>query len=66
MLAAQGTGNLQEVLELTKALQETDDIENKGQRCFTKFHRTITTSKWAFDSAKDNVVCGAFLLSSLQ
>ena len=56
--AAQGTGNLQGVLELTKALQEIDDIQNKGQRCFTKFRDTITTHKWTFDSAKNNVVCG--------
>ena len=60
VLAAQGTGNLRGVLELTKALQEIDDIENKGQRCFTKFRHTITTHKWTFDSAKDNVVCGVF------
>ena len=66
VLAAQGTGNLRGVLELTKALQEIDDIENKGQRCFTKFRHTITTHKWTFDSAKDNVVCGVFLLSLLQ
>ncbi|XP_066026371.1 uncharacterized protein [Pocillopora verrucosa] len=56
VLAAQGTGNLRGVLELTKALQEIDDIENKGQRCFTKFRHTITTHKWTFDSAKDNVM----------
>ena len=66
VLAAQGTGNLQGVLELTKALQEIDDIENKGQRCFTKFRHTIAMCKWTFDSAKDNVVCGVFLLSLLQ
>ena len=60
VLAAQGTGNLRGVLELAKALQEIDDIENKGQRCFTKFRHTITTHKWTFDSAKDNVVCGVF------
>ena len=66
VLAAQGTGNLQGVLELTKTLQEIDDIENKGQRCFTKFRHTITTHKWTFDSAKENVVCGVFLLSLLQ
>ena len=66
VLAAQGTGNLKGVLELTKALQEIDNIENKGQRCFTKFRHTVTTHKWTFDSAKDNVVCGVFLLSLLQ
>ncbi|CAH3128101.1 unnamed protein product [Pocillopora meandrina] len=56
--AAQGTGNLQGVLELTKALQGIDDIENRGQRCFTRFRHTITTHKWTFDSnrAKDNVM----------
>ena len=65
VLAAQGTGNLLGVFELTKALQEIDDIENKAQLCFTKFRHAITASKWTFDSNKDNVVCGAFLLSSL-
>ena len=65
VLAAQGTGNLLGVFELTKALQEIDDIENKAQLCFTKFRHAITTNKWTFDSNKDNVVCGAFLLSSL-
>ena len=48
VLAAQGTGNLQVVLELTRAIQEIDGIENKGQRCFTKFRHTITTHKWTF------------------
>ena len=48
VLTAQGTGNLQVVLELTRAIQEIDGIENKGQRCFTKFRHTITTHKWTF------------------
>ena len=65
VLAAQGTRNLRGVFELTKAPQEIDDIENKAQLRFTKFRHTITTNKWTFDSTKDNVVCGAFLLSSL-
>ena len=56
VLAAKGTGKLQGVLELTKALQEIDDIQNKGQQCFTKFRHTITTHKWSFDSMKDTVV----------
>ena len=56
VLAAQGTRNLRGVFELTKALQEIDDIENKAQLCFTKFRHTITTNKWTFDSTKDNVV----------
>ena len=65
VLAAQGTGNLQVVLELTRAIQEIDGIENKGQRCFTKFRHTTTTHKWTFLSAKDKVVWGVFLLSLL-
>ncbi|KAJ7391132.1 hypothetical protein OS493_020157 [Desmophyllum pertusum] len=55
--AAEGTGRLRAVLELTKALQDINDIESKARtRCFTKFHHTTDTHKWSFDSVKD----GAF------
>ncbi|KAJ7390268.1 hypothetical protein OS493_026143 [Desmophyllum pertusum] len=54
--AAEGTGRLQGVLELTKALQDINDIESKARtRCFTKFHHTTDTHKWSFDSVKDGV-----------
>ena len=55
VLAAQGTGNLKGVLELTKALQEIDNIENKGQRASQNFatqspringHLTVLKTTW--------------------
>lgn len=54
--AAKGTGKLQGVLELTKALQEINKIENKGRQCFTKFRHTVNINKWSFDNVKDAVV----------
>ena len=54
--AASGTGKLQGVLELTKALQEIDDIESKARECFTKFRYSTNTHKWSFDSVNDKVV----------
>ena len=43
--AAQGTGQLRGVLELTNALQEIETIERKGQQCFTRFRYTTNTNK---------------------
>ncbi|KAJ7388774.1 hypothetical protein OS493_035740 [Desmophyllum pertusum] len=55
--AAEGTGRLRGVLELTKALQEINAIESRLRtRCFTKFHHSTDMHKWSFDSVKD----GAF------
>ena len=56
--AAEGTGRLRGVLELTKALREINVIESKARtRCFTKFHHSTDTHKWSFDSVKDGPVC---------
>ncbi len=55
--AAKGTGKLQGVVELTKAMQELDKIESKGQDCFTRMHYSTDTHKWHFDNVKDKVVC---------
>ena len=54
--AATGTGRLRGVLELTKALQNIEDIENKGRKCFTKFRYSTDIHKWSFNSTKDGVV----------
>lgn len=55
--AAPGTGSLQGVLQLTKALQEIDSLENKGRQCFTTFRYTTNTHKWSFDSVTHAAVC---------
>lgn len=62
--AAQGTGQLQGVLELTNALQEIDDIQNRGRQCFTKFRYSTSTHKWSFDNEKDAAVCKYVLTHS--
>ncbi|XP_078356917.1 uncharacterized protein LOC144641766 isoform X1 [Oculina patagonica] len=54
--AAKGTGKLQGVVELTKAMQELDKIESKGQDCFTRMHYSTDTHKWHFDNVKDKVM----------
>jgi len=54
--ASHGTGQLQGVLELTRALQEIDDIEIRGQECFTRFRYTTSTHKWSFDDEEDAAV----------
>ncbi|KAL9982961.1 hypothetical protein ACROYT_G005076 [Oculina patagonica] len=51
--AASGTRSLQGVLQLTKALEEVEGLENKGRRCFTKFRYSTNIHKWSFDNVKD-------------
>lgn len=55
--AAPGTGQLQGVIQLDNALQEIDEIENKGMQCFTKFVYNTRVHKWPYDSQKDSTVC---------
>ncbi|KXJ15160.1 hypothetical protein AC249_AIPGENE11295 [Exaiptasia diaphana] len=47
--AATGTGQLRGILQLNNALQEIDNIENKGRNCFTKFNYVTKTHKWTFN-----------------
>ncbi|KXJ15149.1 hypothetical protein AC249_AIPGENE11276 [Exaiptasia diaphana] len=47
--AAPTTGQLQGIVQLNKVFQEIDQIENKGQNCFTKFGYVTDTHKWSFD-----------------
>lgn len=54
--AAKGTGKLLGVFELTNALQEINQIQNKGRKCFTKFHHAVNVNKWSFDDVKNSVV----------
>ncbi len=51
--AAAGTGSLQGVLQLTKALEEIESLESKGRKCFTKFRYSTNTHKWSFDNTKN-------------
>ncbi|XP_078358122.1 uncharacterized protein LOC144642894 isoform X1 [Oculina patagonica] len=51
--AAQGTGSLQGVFQLTKALEKIESLENEGQKCFTKFRYSTNTHKWSFDNIKN-------------
>ncbi len=55
-IVAAGTRSLQGVLQLTKALEEIKSLENKGQKCFTKFRYSTNTHKWSFDNVKDAAV----------
>lgn len=54
--AAEGNGQLQGVLELTKALQEIDGIQNKGRQCFTKFRYSTKIQKWSLDNVRNATV----------
>lgn len=56
VMAAKGTAKLQGVLELTKALREINELENKGRQCFTKFRQSVRVLGWSFDNVKDEVV----------
>ncbi|XP_078383070.1 uncharacterized protein LOC144665665 [Oculina patagonica] len=51
--AAKGTGRLNGVLTLKKALYEIEQIENKARSCFTKIHHKTWIHKWPFDSVKN-------------
>ncbi len=55
--AAKGTGKLQGVVELTKAMQEIGTIESDGQKCMTRLPHKFDTLKWSFNNVKDKVVC---------
>lgn len=48
--AAKGTGRLNGVLNLKKALREIEKIENEARRCFTSKHHKTWIRKWPFDS----------------
>ncbi len=61
--AASGTRSLQGVLQLTKALEEVEGLENKGRRCFTKFRYSTNIHKWSFDNVKDAAVSTCMLVS---
>ena len=54
--SAKGTGKLEGVLQLTKALEKLQELESKGQQCFTKFRHTTSTDKWSFDNVKNAAV----------
>ena len=54
--AAKGTGKLLGVFELTNALKEINEIQNKGRKCFTKFRHAVNVAKWSFDSVRNSVV----------
>ena len=54
--AARGTGKLLGVFELTNALKEINQIQNKARKCFTKFRYAVNVAKWSFDNVKNRVV----------
>ena len=53
---AKGTGYLQGVTSLTKALQEITKIEMAARSCFTSKKPKIGIHKWSFDNSKDSAV----------
>ena len=54
--AAKGTGRLDGVLNLKKALYEIEKIENTARRCFTRVHHKTWIQKWPFDNDKNEAV----------
>ena len=54
--AAKGTGKLLGAVELTNALKEINQIQNKARKCFTKFRYAVNVAKWSFDNVKNRVV----------
>ena len=54
--AARGTGRLLGVAELTKALEEIDQFQNKARKCFTKFRYAVNVAEWSFDNVKNKAV----------
>ena len=51
-----GSGYLQGVTSLTKALQEIKNIEMAARSCFTSKKPKISIHKWSFDKTKDPTV----------
>ena len=54
--AARGTGKLLGVAELSNALKEINQIQNKARKCFTKFRYAVNVAKWSFDNVKNKAV----------
>ncbi|XP_078356298.1 uncharacterized protein LOC144642898 isoform X2 [Oculina patagonica] len=54
--AAKGTGRLHGVLELTNALNQITNLENKLRRCNTKFPHDVSTETWSFDNVNNKVM----------
>ncbi|KAL9982974.1 hypothetical protein ACROYT_G005089 [Oculina patagonica] len=54
--AAKGTGRLHGVLELTNALNQITNLENKLRRCNTKFPHDVSTETWSFDNVNNKVI----------
>ena len=54
---AKGTGYLQGVNSLTRALLEIANIEMAARSCFTSKKPKIGIYKWSFDKTKDPTVC---------
>ena len=50
--SAQGTGQLNGIVQLTNVLQKMEDVETAAVRCFTNNPYTTNIQKWSFD--KDN------------
>lgn len=55
-----GSGHLQGVTSLTKALQEINNIEMAARSCFTTKKPKIGIYKWSFDKTKDPTVWNSF------
>ncbi len=53
---APGTGSLQGVLQLTKALEKIESLESKGRTCFTRFRYSTNINKLSFDNVKNAAV----------
>ena len=55
-----GSGHLQGVTSLTKALQDINNIEMAARSCFTTKKPKIGIYKWSFDKTKDPTVWTTF------
>lgn len=62
--AAKGTGRLHGVLELTNALNQITNLENKLRRCNTKFPHDVSTETWSFDNVNNKVVRKQILMKN--
>ena len=54
--SAHGTGRLNGVIQLTRVLQNMQNVEATAIRCFTNNIYTTNIKKWSFDNVKNKEV----------
>ena len=58
--ATDGSGKLQGIAELQKAIAKIDELKSAAQNCYTSYRVNTDFHKWSFDNSKSQIL-GTFL-----